>query len=77
MKAKRKEKKKYNSISNILWALRRMWQMDLKFCLSFFVVIPTSILASLAGNYFPKVLIDTLGANEPFSRVAAIIDELG
>lgn len=73
MKAKRKEKKKYNSISSILWALGRMWRMDPKFCLSFFVIIPVSILASLAGNYFPKVLIDTLGANEPFSRVAAII----
>lgn len=73
MKTKKSESKKYNPVSSLLWALRNMWKINWKLCLAFFVGIPFNILGRLAGDYFPKVLIDMLGLGQPFGRIALLI----
>ncbi len=74
MKTKEKgEFKKYNPIGSLLWALRNMWQINWKLCLSFFLFIPFDIIGRIATDYFPKVLIDTLGLGQPFGQIALLI----
>jgi len=74
MKTKKtNEFKKYNPIGSLLWALRNMWRINRKLCLAFFVGIPFNILGRIAGDYFPKVLIDMLGLGQPFGRIALLI----
>ncbi|MBQ8641203.1 MAG: ABC transporter ATP-binding protein [Clostridia bacterium] len=74
MKTKEKSKsRKYNPIGSLLWALRNMWEIDWRFPLSFFLFIPISIGGKIAGDFFPKVLIDSLETGRVFSEIAMLI----
>ena len=73
MKTKEKQTKKYNPVGSLLWALRNMWNHDRVYLFSFFLFIPISIISRIAGDYFPKVLIDALGTGQAFSKLAELI----
>ncbi len=72
-KSKPSDHKKYNPLGSLVWALKRMWKMTPMYCLSFFVFIPISVLTSVVGDYFPKVLIDALGNGYSFGRIAVLV----
>ena len=70
---KQKEKGQFFRIGNILWAVKNFWTTDKAFCFFVLIDIPLAILITLAGSYFPKLLIDTMSAGETFEKAAAII----
>lgn len=67
------KKSKYGMFSNISYALRNIWRWDKGFYLFFIPSIFLAVLLPLAENYFPKILIDSVEANQSISKIILII----
>lgn len=69
-----KEKKQnYAKIGCIVWALGRLWRLDRNFVLFVFASVPVAVILPLAGSYFTKTLIDSIGAGATFSEIIPTI----
>lgn len=66
-------KRKYSKLSNIIYALKKIWLWDKKFYLFLIPIIPISILLPLLSNYFPKILVDLLISNSKILNILYII----
>lgn len=72
---KAKKKQKYSKISCLAWAVKKLWKLDHWFVFFIFAIpVPNTILG-LMQDYFPKVLIDQVGAGEPFRNLALLVIE--
>lgn len=69
----KKDKLKYNMLSNIAYALNNIWKWDKAFYLFFIPSIPLAVLLPLAATYFPKTLIDSVESQQSIQKVIAII----
>ena len=69
----KKDKSKYNILSNIAYALNNIWKCDKAFYLFFIPSIPLAVLLPLAATYFPKTLIDSVESQQSIQKVIAII----
>jgi len=65
--------KKHSVFSNVLYALKNIWCWDRSFYLFLLPLIPISILVSVSGIYFPKILIDSLVKYKRLHSAIAII----
>ena len=65
-----KERRKHSRLSNLGWAIKNMWKMDKSYLLFSIPGIPIAVIMGLAMSYFPKRLIDMLGAGNSFAEIA-------
>lgn len=66
------KKRKYSRVGCIIWALKNLWQIDKRFVFFIFAAIPFAVVIPLINSYFPKVLIDNIGAGASFQRLALL-----
>lgn len=69
-KVRTEKKHNYSKISCIAWAVKDLWQLDRPFVFFVLAIIPVAVIIPLAGSYFSKALIDSIGAGMPFSVLA-------
>ncbi|HBA48828.1 MAG TPA: hypothetical protein DCZ91_13750 [Lachnospiraceae bacterium] len=70
---KARKKQKYSKISCLAWAVKKLWKLDHWFVFFIFAIpVPNTILG-LMQDYFPKALIDQVGAGAPFRNLALLI----
>ena len=69
---KNPKRRKYAAIGCIAWALKDLWRLDKKFIFFIFATVPLAVVIPLLNSYFPKLLIDSLGAGTPFQRLALL-----
>ena len=62
---KKRKERKYSRTGCLVWAVKKLWKVDRWFVFFIFATVAPVVLVSLAGDYFPKVLIDHAGAGEP------------
>lgn len=67
-----KEKRKYSGIGCIAWAVKNLWQLDKRFVFFVSASVPLAVIIPLINSYFPKVLIDNMGAGVSFQRLALL-----
>lgn len=65
--------KKYTLISNIAYALKKIWIWDKLFYFYSIPAIPISILLSFATIYFPKIIIDSVETNNTIISIIITI----
>ncbi|MEA4833146.1 MAG: ABC transporter ATP-binding protein [Oscillospiraceae bacterium] len=73
----RKEKQKYNLLSNISYALKNIWRWDKAFYLYFIPSIPFSILLPLVEIYYPKIIIDAVEGKQSIPTIIMIVMIIG
>ena len=69
--------RKYNKAGSIVWAMKGLWRMDRKFVCFVFASVPVAVVLPLVQAYFPKVLLDGIGAGEGFAQLAGVCLGLG
>lgn len=69
----KKEKSKYNTFSNIAYAVGNIWRWDKVLLLFMLPGIPLAIVMPIASNYFTKILIDSVGAQRSIRELILII----
>lgn len=67
-----KEKRKYSRVGCLGWALKRLWGLDRHFVFFIFAMIPVEVILPLVEAYFPKELIDRIGAGAAFGELALL-----
>lgn len=72
MEKKERKKRRYSRVSSIIWALGKLWELDFKFVFFLFVGVPLAVIIPLIEAYFPKVLLDRIGAGGDFSQLFLI-----
>ncbi|MCH5334115.1 MAG: ABC transporter ATP-binding protein [Agathobacter sp.] len=70
---KAKKKRGDSKISSIVWAIKNLWQLDKAFVFFVAAAIPLGVVMPLAGSWFSKELIDSIGAGTPFADLAALV----
>ena len=75
MRSKKKTQKKHNysKIGCVAWAVKNLWQLDRRFVLFVVASIPVAVIMPLAGSYFSRELIDSIGSGSPFSELAVLV----
>lgn len=69
----KKKKRTYSRISCLAWAVKKLWKIDRWFVFFIFAAFLPQILRSLMGDYFPKALIDHVGAGENFAGLLLLV----
>lgn len=67
------KQKKHKKISNLIWALQKLWRLDKHFVFFIFATVPVAVVIPLLESYFYKVLIDSIGAGSPFRELVVIV----
>lgn len=62
-----------NILKNIVYALKKIWHWDKSFFAYFLILMPVTIILPLVGIFFPKIIIDSVGASVDILRIAAIV----
>ena len=60
-------------VSNILYALKNIWRWDKLYYFFFLPQIPLLVLLRLAEQYFPKMLIDSVGLSRSAGQIMALV----
>ncbi len=68
----RGDSRKYSHLGSIFWALGKLWELDTKFIFFIFAGVPLAVAIPLTEAYFPKALLDRLGAGGDFSQLFMI-----
>ena len=68
-----KEKPKYSRFGCLVWAIKNLWRLDKSFVFFIFAAVPIAVISPLVSSYFSKYLIDSIGAEKPFSDLAWIV----
>lgn len=71
----KKATQKYSKISCLAWAVKKLWKLDRWFVFFIFAIPVPHIILSLIQDYFPKVLIDQVGAGGSFRNLAFLVIE--
>lgn len=66
------KKRKYSRPGCLIWAFRKLWQLDRWFAFFIFAMVVPQVLLPLVEGYFPKELIDRLGAGADFWEIAVL-----
>lgn len=64
-----REGRKYSRIGSLVWAIEKLWELDHKFVFFIFAGIPLAVITPLVESYFPKVLLDKIGAGGDFPQL--------
>ena len=72
-KVKAGKKHNYSKISCIAWAVKDLWQLDRPFVFFVLATIPVAVIFPLAGSYFSKALIDSIGTGMTFPVLALLV----
>lgn len=64
--------RKYSRAGSILWALKNLWELDSRFVFFIFAGVPIAVAIPLTEAYFPKALLDGLGAGRDFSHLFVV-----
>jgi len=68
-----KDKKKYNKVGSLCWAVRKLWLIDRNFVVFIFAGVPVEIVLPLLESFFIKSLIDRVGAGKSFAELAGTV----
>lgn len=71
-KTGKKEGKKYSRVGSLIWAIKKLWELEPKFVLFVFAGVPLAVIQPLIAAYFPKVLLDKVGGGGDFSQLFVI-----
>lgn len=69
----KRAKQKTSHIDSIVWALRRLWQLQPLLLINVFLNIPFRVGAPLASSYFAKVLINGLEGGASFGTLVFMV----
>lgn len=72
-KAKSEKKYQYSKISCLAWAVEDLWQLDRPFVFFVLATIPVAVIIPLAGSYFSKALIDSIGTGTSFEKLVVLV----
>lgn len=67
-----KKRRKYSRPGCLVWAVRKLWRLDGWFMFFLFATVPPRLLSPLLDGYFPKELIDRIGAGANFRELATL-----
>lgn len=68
-----KRKHNYSKIGCVAWAIKNLWQLDRPFVFFVAASIPVAVVLPLAGSYFSRELIDSIGAGTSFPKLAVLV----
>ena len=68
-----KTNRKYSRISCLVWAIRRLWQLDRNFMFFVLAGVPVAVIIPLVSSYFSKELIDRIGEGSSFSELTIVV----
>ncbi len=71
-KLKKEKKPRYSRLGCLIWATRKLWRIDRWFVFFIFALVAPRVLLPLVDGYFPKELIDRLGAGAEFGELAVL-----
>lgn len=67
------KKRNYSRPGCLAWAIRNLWQLDKWFVFFIFALVAPKVLLPLVNGYFPKQLIDRIGAGADFGELAVLV----
>lgn len=67
-----KKKRKYSRLGCLVWAVRKLWRLDGWFVFFIFAAVLPKLLYPLVSGYFPKELIDRIGAGADFRELLVL-----
>ena len=68
-KQKKNEKKKYSKLSNLVWAMKKLARLDIRFVFFIFATVPVAVISPLVKSLFSKKLIDAIGSGKNFQTL--------
>ena len=71
-KNKDKKKRKYSRLGSLVWAVKNLWHLDRWFVFFIFATVLPEVLYPLINGYFPKELIDRIGAGADFRELLLV-----
>lgn len=72
-KAKSEKRHNYSKIGCIAWAVKDLWELDRPFIFFVLATIPVAVVMPLAGSWFSRELIDSIGAGASFPELAILV----
>lgn len=67
------QKKKYNKIGSLCWAIKKLWRVDWHFVVFVFANVPVEVVLPLLESYFIKSLIDQVGMGVAFAELTITV----
>ena len=72
-KEKKDQKKKYTRLSSLVWAMKKLAELDKCFVFFIFARVPVVVISPLAESLFSKTLIDEIGAGKNFQNLVITV----
>ena len=72
-KEKKDQKKKYSKIGSLVWAMKKLAQIDKNFVFFIFATVPVVVISPLVKSLFSKTLIDEIGAGKSFRNLVITV----
>lgn len=72
-KEKKDQKKKYSKLGSLVWAMKKLAQIDRNFVFFIFVTVPVVVISPLVKSLFSKTLIDEIGAGKSFRNLVITV----
>ena len=72
-KEKKDQKKKYSKLGSLVWAMKKLAQLDARFVLFIFATVPVAVVTPLVKSLFSKTLIDDIGAGKNFKELVITV----
>jgi len=66
-------KRKYNRVSSLIWALKKLWNLNYRFLIPIFGIVPVAVILPLLSSFFSKVLIDCIEGGASFSELILVV----
>lgn len=72
-KKKKDQKKKYSKLGSLVWAMKKLAQIDKNFVFFIFATVPVVVISPLVKSLFSKTLIDEIGAGKSFRNLVITV----
>ena len=72
-KEKKDQKKKYSKLGSLVWAMKKLAQIDKNFVFFIFATVPVGVISPLVKSLFSKTLIDEIGAGKSFRNLVITV----
>lgn len=72
-KDKNDQKKKYSKFGSLVWAMKKLAQIDKNFVFFIFATVPVVVISPLVKSLFSKTLIDEIGAGKSFRNLVITV----
>ena len=72
-KEKKDQKKKYSKLGSLVWAMKKLAQIDKNFVFFIFATVPVVVISPLVKSLFSKTLIDEIGAGKSFRNLVITV----